>query len=120
MSTISSLRSVSPLALRKNLAILWENRRVRTLVESPEFGRVLIVEIGATCVGRIEQTFETGPVSKGGEKGFFAFGGSCTATIFEEGRIAFDGDLLRNTAEGLETYAKMGTRFGAATASRKG
>ena len=49
------LRSVSPLALRKHLSILWENRRERTLVESPEFGRVLFFEIGATCVGRIER-----------------------------------------------------------------
>ena len=41
-----SLRSVSPLALRRKLSILWENRRARTLVESQQFGKVLIMEVG--------------------------------------------------------------------------
>lgn len=107
-----SLRSVSPLALRKHLSILWENRRERTLVESPEFGRVLFFEIGATCVGRIEQTYSSGPVEKGSEKGYFAFGGSCVATLFEKGAISFDPDLLEYSARGTEVYARMGERCG--------
>ena len=107
-----SLRSVSPLALRRSLSILWENRRERTLVDSPEFGPVLFFEIGATCVGRIDQTYESGPVKKGGEKGFFAFGGSCVATLFEKGAITFDRDLLEYSAEGIEVYARMGERCG--------
>lgn len=109
------LYSVSPIALRRNLAYLWENKRVVTLVESPEFGQVAVCEIGATMVGSIVQTHVTGrPVAKGDEKGLFKFGGSCVVTIFQPGRIKFDADLVGQSAGGLETYARMGERLGEA------
>jgi phosphatidylserine decarboxylase len=109
------LYSVSPIALRRNLAYLWENKRTVTLVESPVFGRVAMVEVGATMVGSILQTFVPGrAVAKGEEKGLFKFGGSCVVTIFQRGRIRFDADLLRSSTDGLEVYARMGDRLGAA------
>lgn len=107
------LRSVSPLALRRQLSILWENRRERTLVRSPQFGEVLIFEIGATCVGGIHQTYAPGVVNKGAEKGFFSFGGSCVVTLFKPNTVQFDPDLLDYAAQGIEVYAKMGERCGA-------
>ena len=109
------LYSVSPVALRRNLAYLWENKRMVTLIESPTFGPVAVVEIGATMVGSIIQTFVTGrSVAKGDEKGLFAFGGSCVVTIFQKGRINFDPDLVKPSADGLEVYAKMGESLGTA------
>lgn len=107
-----SLRSVSPLALRRHLSILWENRRARTLVESPEFGDVLVMEVGATCVGCMHSTFVPGPVEKGGPKGYFSFGGSCVTTIFQKGAIRLDADLLEQAAAGREVYARMGEHCG--------
>ncbi len=110
------LYSVSPIALRRNLAYLWENKRMVTLVDSPVFGRVAVCEIGATMVGSIMQTYLAGrAVKKGEEKGLFKFGGSCVVTIFEPGRIRFDADLVAQSANQLETYALMGERLGAAT-----
>jgi phosphatidylserine decarboxylase len=109
------LYSVSPVALRQNLAYLWENKRMVTLVESPEFGRVAVCEIGATMVGSIFQTFVPGRVAaKGEEKGLFKFGGSCVVTIFQKNRIRFDGDLTSHSAGGMEVYARMGDRLGEA------
>lgn len=109
------LYSVSPIALRRNLAYLWENKRMVTLVDSPEFGRVAVCEIGATMVGSIFQTYIDGrAVVKGEEKGLFKFGGSCVVTIFQKGRIKFDADLVEQSAAGLEVYAKMGERLGEA------
>ncbi len=109
-----SLRSVSPLALRRQLAILWENKRMRTVIESPVFGKVLVLEIGATCVGSIYPTFAPGDVSKGQEKGYFAFGGSCLATLFQRDRISFDADLIEHAGQAREVYAPMGQRCGRA------
>jgi phosphatidylserine decarboxylase len=110
------LYSVSPIALRRNLAYLWENKRVITFVESPVFGRVAVCEIGATMVGSIVQTHVPGrAVAKGEEKGLFKFGGSCVVTIFRPGKIKFDVDLLKHSAEGLEVYARMGDRLGVAS-----
>lgn len=107
------LYSVNPWALQRNIRILSENRRVRTLLKSKEFGDVLYVEIGATYVGSIIQTFTPGlPYHKGDEKGFFAFGGSCIILLFEKGRIKFDADLLRNSAKGIETKGLLGQSMG--------
>ena len=110
-----SLRSVSPLALRRTLSILWENRRSITEVESDVFGKVIVMEVGATCVGGIHQTFQSGArIGKGDEKGYFSFGGSCVTTVFKKGAIRFDDDLLEQAAAGREVYAKMGERCGLA------
>lgn len=109
------LYSVSPIALRRNLAYLPQNKRVLTLIESPVFGTVAMFEVGATNVGTIRQTFVPGrPAVKGEEKGLFAFGGSCVITIFQRGRMRFDADLLVPSANHMETYAKMGDRMGVA------
>jgi phosphatidylserine decarboxylase len=109
------LYSVSPIALRRNLAYLWQNKRMITLVESPVFGRVAVCEIGATMVGSIFQGFIPGrTVAKGEEKGLFKFGGSCVVTLFPPGRIKLDADLVQHSAEGLEVYARMGEPLGEA------
>ena len=109
------LYSVSPVALRRSLRYLVRNKRMITLVDSPAFGPVAMVEIGATNVGSIRQTFLPGrPAAKGSEKGFFAFGGSCIVTLFGRGRLHFDEDLVSASAGGIETYARMGERMGGA------
>jgi phosphatidylserine decarboxylase len=104
------LFSVSPIALRKKLSYLWTNKRVVTLLDAGPFGTVALIEIGATCVGTIKQTFSSeAPVAKGEEKGYFAFGGSSTITLFEPEKIRLADDLLHHTAQGTELYARMGT-----------
>lgn len=111
------LYSVSPVALRRNLGYLWENKRMVTLIDSPQFGRVAMVEIGATMVGTIFQGFVPGrPVAKGAEKGYFKFGGSCVVTIFPPGRLKVDADLLAHSAEQREVFARVGDRLGEAAA----
>ncbi len=110
-----SLYSVSPVALRRNIGYFTANKRYITLLETVEFGRVALLEIGATNVGTVRQLYAPGrPVAKGGEKGLFRFGGSCVVTVFQRGRIRFDSDLVAQSAECVETYAKMGERLGEA------
>lgn len=109
------LYSVNPIAIKKRFAILSENKRVVTEIESETFGTVLFVEIGATAVGTIQQTFTPKKsVHKGQEKGFFEFGGSCIVLLFEHNRIVFDADLVANTKQGLETLAHFGESLGVA------
>ena len=109
------LYSVSPIALRRNIHIFTENKRAITRIESPEFGTVLMLEVGATNVGSFEYTFTPNTrVAKGAEKGYFKFGGSSTITLFEPGRVKLDADLLVHTAERRELYARMGDRLGVA------
>jgi phosphatidylserine decarboxylase len=107
------LFSVSPIALRRRLAYLWTNKRTVTELQTERFGTILLMEIGATCVGTIGQTYTPGkPVAKATEKGFFAFGGSSTITIFEPGRIRLEPDLLDWSGKQTELYARIGSRMG--------
>ena len=107
------LYSVNPIALCQNIHILATNKRTLTVLDTEHVGRVLLMEIGATNVGSIHQTFQPeSPVAKGDEKGYFRFGGSSTITIFEPGRVVFDEDLKSNSAQKRELYAKMGDHMG--------
>lgn len=103
------LYSVSPIALARRPSILWENKREITELQNTPAGTVRLLEVGATCVGSIVQTYTPGaPMLKGDEKGCFRFGGSCFITLFEPGRVRFAADLLEHSAAGREVYARMG------------
>lgn len=105
------LYSVNPIALRQRPSILWENKRYVTRLTDTPCGEVLLMEVGATCVGAVHQTYNVGkPVLKGEEKGYFLFGGSCFITIFEPGQVQFTADLLEQSAQRREVYAWMGER----------
>jgi phosphatidylserine decarboxylase len=107
------LFSVNPIALRQRLAYLWTNKRTLTELKTERFGTVLCLEIGATCVGTIRQTFTPGqPVARGAEKGYFAFGGSSTLTLFQPGTVQLAADLLENSRRHVELYARIGSQMG--------
>lgn len=107
------LYSVNPIALRRNIHIFAQNKRALCTIDSPDYGRVLMLEIGATCVGSMEYTYTPGQtVAKGAEKGFFKFGGSSTITLFEKGRIRLADDLVGQSREYRELYARVGDAMG--------
>ncbi|NGX26712.1 MAG: Phosphatidylserine decarboxylase proenzyme [Chlamydiae bacterium] len=109
------LFSVNPIAIRKNIDILTENKRVITHLKTHHFGTVLFTEVGATNVGSIIQTFEPEKhYAKGDEKGYFSFGGSCILILFEPARIQLDQDLIQNTQHGFETLGNLGQTLGRA------
>jgi len=109
------LYSVNPIALRRNIAILNENKRMITTLETKWFGTVVFIEVGATFVGAIKQTYTSQKeVKKGDEKGYFEFGGSCLLMLFEPHAIRFDEDLIRASKKQMEVKANMGERFGEA------
>ncbi|MBI4575036.1 MAG: phosphatidylserine decarboxylase [Planctomycetes bacterium] len=108
-----ALDSVHPVALRSGASSFCANRRAVTRLESRGFGDLLLVEVGALCVGTIVQTYRPGwPVARGEEKGLFRFGGSTVLLCVEPGRVHWEADLLAGTALDLETLVRMGTRLG--------
>ena len=107
------LFSVNPIALRQNIQILATNKRVVTRLATQSCGTVLLMEVGATCVGGICQTYRPGgPVKKGDEKGYFRFGGSSTIILFEPDRVVFDDDLVQQSSQHRELYARIGDSMG--------
>ncbi|HHV64582.1 MAG TPA: phosphatidylserine decarboxylase [Peptococcaceae bacterium] len=105
--------SVNPLALKRIPRLYCENKRELTVFNSDNFGQMLLMEIGATCVGSIVQTYTPGKYTlKGSEKGYFKFGGSTIILFLPKNAVKIDADLLQNTAAGSETKIKMGEQIG--------
>lgn len=105
--------SVSPYAVKDNIRFLYENKRVITDLEINQNINIAIIEVGATMVGGIEQTYKPGaPIKKGDEKGYFKFGGSTVVLIFPKDTVVFDEDLLENSNNSLETKIMMGEKIG--------
>ena len=109
-----ALHSVNPWALAARADIFLRNERQVSILATANLGKLAFVEVGATFVGSIVQT-HTGPrFSRGDEKGMFRFGGSSVVVLGEPGRWSVSPKVLENTANGLETYLKMGRALGRA------
>jgi len=64
--------SVNPISLKKVVDVYCQNKREITQFKSDNFEDILLIEVGATCVGSIIQTYTPySKVVKGDEKGFF-------------------------------------------------
>lgn len=103
------LYSVNPISVKQRIELFAENKRMVTSLRSEHYGEILFIEIGATAVGTIHQTYIPGkPYSKGDEKGYFSFGGSSIILLFQAGKIQIDPYLLNNSSQNIETFCLFG------------
>ncbi len=105
--------TVNPVA-NDRYPIYKENTREYCLMRTEHFGTVVMMEVGALLVGRIENRHGAGTVRRGQEKGHFAFGGSTILLITQPGVVLPEQIFLSNTANGMETKVRMGERVGTA------
>ena len=101
------LHTVRPIAL-ECLSVFTENCREYTIIESPVFGKVIQMEVGAMLVGRIVNLEEEAQVERGKEKGFFEYGGSTIILLIKKDKLTMRSDLLEKSAAGLESPVLMG------------
>jgi phosphatidylserine decarboxylase len=102
-----SLHSVHPFALQ-HVTPFFRNKRYLTRMVTA-FGEILIIEVGATFVGSVTQTYAAHRYAKkGNEKGFFSFGGSTLILLLERNMATPREDLQRWSDRGIEVYARMG------------
>jgi len=107
------LYSVNPVAIKNNVEIFTENKRTLCILDSTHFNQVIYMEIGATCVGAIHETYIPEKFcAKGAEKGFFSFGASSLILLFKKDTIQFDHDLLDSSAKHIEIKCLMGQSMG--------
>lgn len=105
--------SVNPIALERIPKLYCQNKREWSLFKSDNFGDIIHIEVGATCVGTIIQTYiPNQKVEKGEEKGYFKFGGSTTILLFKKDTIKIDEDILDQTSLGFESKVLMGEGIG--------
>ncbi|WP_143317798.1 phosphatidylserine decarboxylase [Clostridium sp. HBUAS56017] len=108
-----SYYSVNPTALERIPKLYCQNKREWSLFKSDNFGDIIHVEVGATCVGTIVQTYTPGQkVKKGEEKGYFKFGGSTTILFFKKDTISISDDILVQSSLGFECKVSMGETIG--------
>ena len=103
--------SVNPIALARHPDVYAGNER-HVLRCRAAFGDFWMVDVGAFGVGTIVQTYSGPEHRKGSEKGYFKFGGSTVVMALPAGAVKFDGDLVANSAEGLETRVFCRERIG--------
>jgi len=108
--------TVNPQAIRTQLDVYGDNVRKIVPIDSPTFGRVMCVCVGAMMVGSIATTVKEGEqIFRGQEFGYFAFGGSTIVVLFEKGKLTWDDDLLANGRSTLETLVRVGMGVGTAS-----
>ena len=114
------LYSVNPISLRKNIHILTQNKRTICELETQNFGKILYLEVGATNVGSIHQTYTPKKHHpKGSEKGYFSFGASVIILLFEPNKIKIADDLLAAFAKQIEDRCLIGQEMGCTVNPRK-
>lgn len=88
------LYSVNPIAICDNPWIWCANLRYLTLLQTEALGSIAFLEVGATSVGTVVQTYTPASfVKKGTEKGYFSFGGSAILMLFEPKVLLLASDL---------------------------
>ena len=108
------LYSVNPEAVKRNIHIFSENKRAICELSTLSFGKVLYIEVGATAVGSIHQTYTPfQEYEKGDEKGYFSFGASSLILLFAPNTIKFDPDLI--STKDMEIKCLMGQSMGLGT-----
>ena len=105
--------SVNPVALERIAKLYCQNKREWSIFKSENFGDILHIEVGATCVGTIIQSYTPNTkVIKGQEKGYFKFGGSTTIILLKKDTVKIDEDIITQTNLGFETMVLMGESIG--------
>lgn len=105
--------SVNPIATEKIPKLFCQNKREWSILKSENFGDIVHVEVGATCVGSIIQTYTPNKnITKGQEKGYFKFGGSTTVLFFKKDTITIDEDILNQSNNGIECMVSFGETIG--------
>lgn len=105
--------SVNPVALERVPKLYCQNKREWSIFKSENFGDIIHIEVGATCVGTIIQSYTPNTkVIKGQEKGYFKFGGSTTIILLKKDTVKIDEDIITQTNLGFETMVLMGESIG--------
>lgn len=105
--------TVNPIA-NDHVPVYKENTREYCVMGTDHFGPVVMMEVGALLVGRIENTCRDTRVERGWEKGHFAFGGSTVILLTQKGAAVPDQVFVENSDAGVETKVRQGQRVGVA------
>ena len=103
------LESVNPVVYKSGMQVLTENERFLIQLTNTACGTVLMIPVGAMCVGKIKHTFiPNQSYKKGDEAGYFEFGGSTVVLLFQKNTLNPLPNFIQHSQEGYESVIKMG------------
>lgn len=105
-SIFGKLHSVRQMATSR-YPVFKENRRLYTLLDTPNRGWVLQMAVGALLVGRIIQP-ERPSWTRGQEIGHFGLGGSSILVCYQASQVRVDADIWQYSQKGIETQVYLG------------
>ena len=105
------LHTVNPIAC-DHYPIYKENAREYSVLQTEDWGPILMMEVGALMVGKIVNHHGAARVLRGQEKGYFQFGGSTVVLLVGKDRLALDEKIISNSQQGLETRVLYGETIG--------
>lgn len=103
------LHTIRPISSKYN--VYCTNSREISVLNTKNFGQVVQVEVGAMLVGKITN-YDCKEFTKLKEKGYFDFGGSTIIQFFKKDSIYIDDDILKMSAENIETKVEIGMKIG--------
>lgn len=104
--------SVHPIAFNAGVQPLTENERQIITIKTNDCGTIALIAVGALCVGRIMQTYNSGQqYEKGNEMGYFSFGGSTLVLLFEKGKINITENINKPNFANTGISIKMGQQI---------
>jgi phosphatidylserine decarboxylase len=106
-----TFHTVQPISL-KHYNFYKTNTREWTELYTNNFDKVIDIDIGALCIGKINNYHEEISFKKGEEKGYFEFGGSTIVLLFKKNTIILDEDIMANSKDNIETVVKYGEKIG--------
>ena len=105
--------SVNPLALHLGLQVFTQNLRTVSIMELEGLGTCAFVAVGAFGVASIHDILHEGDSFHAGDTaGWFTFGGSTVIMAFPRKSVAFDDDIVRHSADGIETLVQVNSKIG--------
>lgn len=110
--------TVNPQAINEpgTLDVFCENRRSVMILERPSGSHIAIIAVGAMLVGSIkynEGVVEGAQIRRGQCLGAFFYGGSTVISLYPEGKLKLDEDLVEHSTEQkCETLVRVGWRVG--------
>jgi phosphatidylserine decarboxylase len=104
------LHTVQPISHSKYKPYV-SNHRIVSELKTKHFGNIIVVEVGALLVGRINNHHKT-QFKKGEEKGYFELGGSTIIILLKPNTLRVDKDIVRYSKENIVTKVKQGETIG--------
>lgn len=104
------LHTVNPIVYDK-YKVFSENCREVTQLDTNHFGKIIQIEVGALCIGKIVN-HDVEKYNKCDEKGYFEYRGSTIIHLIKKDCVEINQQIIENSKQDIETLVDIGEIIG--------